>query len=127
MLQTAVQHSIAVFGYTACTTPALILMLLLLLLQVDCGADEVVVKGYFRQLLAGCRHCHSQGVCHRDLKPENLLLADHGEHPILKIADFGFSTLLQEMVSSITLFTLYCSVHRFQYCVRQSQASPSHY
>jgi serine/threonine protein kinase len=70
-----------------------------MLKQVDCGADEVVVKGYFRQLLAGCRHCHSQGVCHRDLKPENLLLADHGEHPILKIADFGFSTLLQEMVS----------------------------
>ena len=34
-------------------------------IQIDRGADEVVVRRYFRQLLAGCRHCHSQGVCHR--------------------------------------------------------------
>jgi serine/threonine protein kinase len=103
ILQFTLLHSAALLNIITCSTAASILILLLLLLlmlkQVDCGADEVVVKGYFRQLLAGCRHCHSQGVCHRDLKPENLLLADHGEHPILKIADFGFSTLLQEMVS----------------------------
>ena len=35
----------------------------------------------------------------RDLKPENLLLADHSAQATLKIADFGFSTLLQELVS----------------------------
>lgn len=64
-------------------------------IKVDCGAEEQTARGYFRQLLGGVRHCHERGVCHRDLKPENLLLADHGEHPILKIADFGFSAMLQ--------------------------------
>ncbi|KAG5178841.1 hypothetical protein JKP88DRAFT_350214 [Tribonema minus] len=63
-------------------------------IKIDCGAEEHTARGYFRQLLGGVRHCHDRGVCHRDLKPENLLLADNSEHPVLKIADFGFSALL---------------------------------
>ena len=34
------------------------------------GASETTVRIFFKQLLAGVHHCHSNGVCHRDLKPE---------------------------------------------------------
>ena len=67
--------------------------------KVDCGADEGAARHYFRQLLAGVRHCHDRGVCHRDLKPENLLLADPDDSSVLKIADFGFSALFRELES----------------------------
>lgn len=52
--------------------------------------SEEVARYYFRQLITGLEHCHSQNICHRDLKPENLLLDSDGN---LKISDFGFSTL----------------------------------
>jgi len=51
---------------------------------------EEKARFYFKQLVEGLEHCHSNGVCHRDLKPENLLLDTDGN---LKISDFGFSTL----------------------------------
>jgi serine/threonine protein kinase len=51
---------------------------------------EDKARFYFRQLVEGLEHCHSNGICHRDLKPENLLLDTDGN---LKISDFGFSTL----------------------------------
>ena len=72
-------------------------------IRLDCGTEEDLARRLFRQLLAGVRHCHERGVCHRDLKPENLLLASDdaedaagsGPGGLLKIADFGFSALLQ--------------------------------
>lgn len=45
-------------------------------IKIDHGTDEEKAKFYFRQVIEGLLHCHSQGVCHRDLKPENLLLMD---------------------------------------------------
>jgi serine/threonine protein kinase len=32
--------------------------------------NEPQARFYFRQVVEGLDHCHSQGVCHRDLKPE---------------------------------------------------------
>merc|ERR1711968_120568 len=55
-------------------------------IKVDEGTEEEVARLYMHQLLSGVAFCHSRGVCHRDLKPENLLLADHDDGAILKIA-----------------------------------------
>ncbi len=51
--------------------------------------DEDSALKYFRQLIDGLEHCHTNGVCHRDLKPENLLLDNQGD---LRITDFGLSS-----------------------------------
>eukprot|EP01063_Lacrimia_lanifica_P019531 TRINITY_DN2690_c0_g1_i1.p1 TRINITY_DN2690_c0_g1~~TRINITY_DN2690_c0_g1_i1.p1 ORF type:complete len:296 (+),score=121.28 TRINITY_DN2690_c0_g1_i1:122-1009(+) len=55
-------------------------------------AEPVAVR-YLQQLVSGLYYLHSQGIAHRDLKPENLLIDDRGN---LKIADFGFSRLLDQ-------------------------------
>ncbi len=55
---------------------------------------DVFARKYFTQLLSGIAYCHSRGVVHRDLKPENLLLSNPSEGAILKIADFGLSTVV---------------------------------
>lgn len=48
-------------------------------------------------------YCHSQGIVHRDLKAENLLMdADFN----LRIADFGFATLLCGKDGSGQLYTV---------------------
>jgi len=48
-------------------------------------------------------YCHGQGITHRDLKPENLLFdADFN----LKVADFGFATLLSGKDGSGQLHTI---------------------
>mmetsp|Transcript_6934 Transcript_6934/g.12766 ORF Transcript_6934/g.12766 Transcript_6934/m.12766 type:complete len:511 (-) Transcript_6934:6-1538(-) len=46
------------------------------------------------QLIEGIEWLHSQGVIHWDIKPENLLLTQDFD---LKIADFGFAVLSDEM------------------------------
>jgi serine/threonine protein kinase len=55
------------------------------------GLPEELCREYFRQIIAGVEHCHKQGVCHRDLKPENILI--HSTDNVLKISDFGLSSL----------------------------------
>jgi serine/threonine protein kinase len=56
-------------------------------IKIDCGTREETARIFFRQLLLGVRHCHSQGVCHRDLKPENLLLSDAPDQTaVLKVS-----------------------------------------
>ena len=63
-------------------------------IRVDTGCpDEGAAARFMSQLLAGVSFCHARGVSHRDLKPENLLIADTPAGPLLKIADFGLSTL----------------------------------
>ncbi|XP_042958122.1 CBL-interacting serine/threonine-protein kinase 3-like [Carya illinoinensis] len=55
---------------------------------------EDEARRYFQQLINAIDYCHSRGVYHRDLKPENLLLDAYGN---LKVSDFGFSALSQQV------------------------------
>jgi serine/threonine protein kinase len=43
-------------------------------------------------MINGIAYMHSKGYAHRDIKPENILLTTNFS---LKIADFGFATLLE--------------------------------
>ena len=45
---------------------------------------------------------HQKGYAHRDIKPENILL---GRDFVLKLADFGFSCLIQGKDNSGVLHT----------------------
>ena len=51
------------------------------------------VRKFFQQIIAGVEYIHYYRVVHRDLKPENVLL---DKDLNLKIADFGFSNLMQD-------------------------------
>jgi len=53
--------------------------------------SEAVARSYFQQLIETLEYCHHRGIAHRDLKPENLLFDAYFN---LKIADFGFATLI---------------------------------
>jgi serine/threonine protein kinase len=46
-----------------------------------------------RQICLGLQAIHAQGVIHRDLKPANILLTEESGGLMVKIADFGVSTL----------------------------------
>jgi len=64
---------------------------------------EEEVRHIFRQIVCGVAFCHSLGVAHRDLKPENILIQRVKDAPVvIKVADFGLSTLTQanEMLST---------------------------
>eukprot|EP00928_Gymnodinium_smaydae_P055654 TRINITY_DN39151_c0_g1_i1.p1 TRINITY_DN39151_c0_g1~~TRINITY_DN39151_c0_g1_i1.p1 ORF type:complete len:621 (-),score=120.19 TRINITY_DN39151_c0_g1_i1:277-2139(-) len=55
--------------------------------------SEAHASVILRQILAGVRYMHEQGICHRDIKPENFLFLNKGpiEDNTVKIIDFGLS------------------------------------
>ncbi len=53
--------------------------------------DEKNTMKFLIQILNGFGELVKNGVIHRDLKPENIMIKDD----VLKIADFGFSKLLE--------------------------------
>lgn len=55
------------------------------------GLGEAYARAMFKQLTDGLEACHNAGVAHRDLKTENLMMNTDW---LLKIADFGYATLL---------------------------------
>ena len=57
--------------------------------------NEVLKRTYFRQLIEGIEHIHSQGVAHLDLKLENLMM---GEDFNLKIIDFDHAQPIKDNV-----------------------------
>ncbi len=71
---------------------------------------ELTCRHMVRQIVAGYKALHEQKIMHRDLKPENILLVYRLENddeqqtqrhanltaPVIKLADFGFSKVLQE-------------------------------
>eukprot|EP01080_Neovahlkampfia_damariscottae_P004187 gene4187-7497_t len=56
---------------------------------------ENVVKQIIFEIATGLDEMHSNNIIHRDLKPRNILLMSK-EKPSIKIADFGFSRILDE-------------------------------
>jgi calcium-dependent protein kinase len=56
--------------------------------------SESTAKFFFKQILCAVNYCHSKGIVHRDLKPENLLLMRKSPDSLLKVIDFGTSTLI---------------------------------
>ena len=51
------------------------------------------IWSHTRHLVMGLEYLHMHGIIHRDIKPENLMITRQG---VLKIADFGTSTLLDD-------------------------------
>lgn len=54
--------------------------------------SEPVAKQIFLQMLAGLNYLHKSGRVNRDLKLENMLV---GEDFNIRMADFGFATVLE--------------------------------
>jgi len=65
--------------------------------------SEQVARTYFKVLIETLEYCYGQGIVHRDLKPENLLFDASFN---LKVADFGFATLLAGKDNSGQLHTI---------------------
>ncbi|KAG0496402.1 hypothetical protein HPP92_001093 [Vanilla planifolia] len=62
----------------------------------QCGRlHEHIVRKFMIQLGSGLNVMHSHHIIHRDLKPENILLSAPNSDAVLKIADFGFSRIVQ--------------------------------
>lgn len=57
-----------------------------------CGFGEEKGLCLFKSLLDGLEACHNAGVVHRDIKMENVMVNSNWE---VKIADFGFATLIK--------------------------------
>lgn len=59
---------------------------------------EQLVAMYVKQVLEGLRYLHGEGVIHRDIKAANILITNKS---VVKLADFGVATHLQEGKESI--------------------------
>ena len=58
--------------------------------------DESSAVRFLLQLAEGLQFLHSLNIIHRDIKPQNVLLSDTSDHPVLKLADFGFAKILSD-------------------------------
>ncbi|HTQ39404.1 MAG TPA: protein kinase [Pirellulales bacterium] len=62
----------------------------------------------FIQICQAVQHAHQKAIIHRDLKPSNILVAEHGDKPLLKVIDFGLAKALQgsHVLTDRTMFTV---------------------
>lgn len=51
--------------------------------------DPVIAARIIVQAAKGLASAHEAGIVHRDIKPSNLMLADEGDHIVVKVCDFG--------------------------------------
>jgi calcium-dependent protein kinase len=56
--------------------------------------SESIAAEFMRQILSAVAYCHKNNIVHRDLKPQNLLIDKDSNHLIIKVADFGTSTII---------------------------------
>jgi calcium/calmodulin-dependent protein kinase-4 len=62
--------------------------------------SEMEASSHVRKIGEALAYLHSKGIVHRDLKPENLILVDKSANAELKIADFGLSKIVDDVLSS---------------------------
>ena len=60
------------------------------------GFNELTAARIMKSILSAIAYCHDMNIVHRDLKPENLLFNCLGEDTVIKIIDFGTSTIFNE-------------------------------
>jgi len=51
---------------------------------------------FIYQAALGLQYAHEKGMVHRDIKPSNLILARHGNKPVVKVLDFGLAKATRE-------------------------------
>lgn len=58
------------------------------------GLQEIEAAFIMTQVLSAISYLHSHNIVHRDIKLENVLLTEKGRFPIIKLADFGLSKII---------------------------------
>jgi serine/threonine protein kinase len=58
---------------------------------------------FVHQAALGLQYAHEHGMVHRDIKPSNLMLARHGQKPVVKVLDFGLAKVTSEGQSDSSL------------------------
>jgi len=61
---------------------------------------EKEIARIFNQIMSAVAYCHDKGIAHRDLKLENILFASEEPDSPIKIIDFGFSVLSENLSNS---------------------------
>lgn len=64
-----------------------------------CRSKSISLDGRLRLFVQACQavqHAHIKGIVHRDIKPSNILVSRVGEHPSVKVIDFGLAKALHK-------------------------------
>jgi serine/threonine protein kinase len=55
-----------------------------------------IACNFIHQAALGLQFAHEKGMVHRDIKPSNLIVARHGNRPMVKVLDFGLAKATRE-------------------------------
>nr|CAI5856578.1 unnamed protein product [Callosobruchus analis] len=62
-------------------------------LSSNSNMSEANVKFLFYQIVLAIQYLHSSGVTHRDVKPGNILMVSEDPYTLIKLTDFGLSSV----------------------------------